>query len=114
MQQITSITSSANQQMQIVLENNEIVDFHIYFSARTQSWYYDFVYKDLICNGSKVVLNPNSIRQFRKILPFGFQFSSDSYVQPFKQDDFSTGRIVLNVLNADEVQQIEREVFNIV
>lgn len=112
MQQITSITSSANQQMQIVLDNNETVDFHIYYSVRMKSWYYDFSYKNFICNGSKVVLCPNSIRQFRNILPFGFMFASDSYVQPFKQDDFATGRIVLNVLNADEIQQVEREIYN--
>lgn len=112
MQTITSITSSVNQRMQLVLENNETVDFHIYYSARMQSWYYDFSYKNVTCNGSKVVLSPNSIRQFRKILPFGFMFNANSYVQPFKQDDFSSGRVQFSVLNADEVQQIEREVFN--
>lgn len=112
MQQITSITSSANQHMQLVLENNETVDFRLYYSARMHSWYYDFTYKNLICNGSKVVLSPNSLRQFRKILPFGFMFSSESRIQPFSQDDFQTGRVVLNVLNADEVKQVEREIFN--
>lgn len=111
MQNITSITSSANQRMQLVLENNETVDFHIYYSARMQSWYYDFSYKNITCNGSKVVLSPNSIRQFRNILPFGFKTSSNSYVQPFKQDDFSSGRVVFSILNSDEVKQVEKEMY---
>lgn len=112
MQQITSITSNVNQRMQLVLENNETVDFHLYYSSRMRSWYYDFTYKELTCNGSKVVLSPNSIRQFRKILPFGLMFSAESQIQPFAQDDFQSGRAALSVLNADEVKQIEREIFN--
>lgn len=109
---ITSITNSVNQKMQIVLENNETVDFHLYYKPRTLSWYYDFTYKNLTCNGSKVVLSPNSIRQFRRILPFGFYFSSDSFVEPFRQDDFSSGRIMMAVLNSDEMALIERELYN--
>lgn len=98
--------------MQLVLENNETVDFHLFYKPRMQSWYYDFSYKDLTCNGSKVVLSPNSIRQFRKILPFGISFSADSFVEPFSQNDFSSGRVVMGVLNKDEVAQVEREIFN--
>lgn len=113
MQEITSITSSANQRMQLVLENNETVDFHIYYSARMQSWYYDFSYKNLTCNGSKVVLTPNSLRQFRKIIPFGIMFSAESFVEPFQQNDFATGRVVMSVLSADEVIQVERETYNV-
>lgn len=112
MQIITSITSSANQRMQLVLENNETVDFHIYYSARMLAWYYDFTYKDITCNGSKVVLTPNSLRQFKKILPFGFMFSASSYIEPFKLNDFSSGRVTMSLLNADEVQQVEKEIFN--
>lgn len=112
MQNITSITSSANQRMQLVLENNETVDFHIYYSARMTAWYYDFTYKNITCNGSKVVLTPNSLRQFINILPFGFMFSAASYVEPFQQTDFSSGRVVMSLLTKDEVQQIEKEIFN--
>lgn len=112
MQQITSIKSAYNQRMQLLLENNETVNFNIYFSARQQCWYYDFEYKNIICNGSKIVLSPNSIRQFKNILPFGFMFISDSYVEPFSIDDFSSGRISFFLLNKEEVQQVEREIYN--
>ena len=112
MQNITSITSSVNQRMQLVLENNETVDFHIYYAARMQAWYFDFTYKNTSCNGLKVVLTPNALRQFKNIIPFGFMFSSNSYVEPINQKDFSSGRVVMTILNADEVKQVEKEIYN--
>ena len=112
MQIITSITSSSNQHMTLVLDNNEKVDFRLYYLIRQQSWFYDFTYKDLTVNCSKVVLTPNSLRQFRKIIPFGLAFVADGYVEPFSIDDFSTGRVVMYVLNSDEVKQVESEIFN--
>ncbi len=69
MQQITTISSNPIQQMQLVLENNDTVDFKLYYSMREQSWFYDFSYKDLTVNGSKVTLHPNALRQFRRIIP---------------------------------------------
>ena len=112
MKKITSITSRAKQRMALVLDNNETVDFTLYYLPRQQSWFYNFTYKDLTVNCSKVVLTPNSLRQFRKIIPFGLSFVADGYVEPFAIDDFSTGRVVMYVLNSDEVKQVESEIFN--
>ena len=112
MKKITSITSRAKQRMALVLDNNETVDFTLYYLPRQQGWFYNFTYKDLTVNCSKVVLTPNSLRQFRKIIPFGLSFVADGYVEPFSIDDFSTGRVVMYVLNSDEVKQVESEIFN--
>ena len=112
MKKITSITSRAKQRMALVLDNNETVDFTLYYLPRQQGWFYNFTYKDLTVNCSKVVLTPNSLRQFRKIIPFGLSFVVDGYVEPFSIDDFSTGRVVMYVLNSDEVKQVESEIFN--
>ena len=76
------------------------------------SWYYDISYNDITINCNKVVLTPNSLRQFRKILPFGLMFYTDGNVEPFKIDDFSSGRIKMGILNADEVKQAEEEIYN--
>ncbi len=112
MQQITTISSNPIQQMQLVLENNDTVDFKLYYSMREQSWFYDFSYKDLTVNGSKVTLHPNALRQFRRIIPFGIAFDSDGQVEPFAQDDFSSGRIKMYILNSEDIQSVEQEVFN--
>lgn len=112
MQIITSLTNEPKQRCQLVLENNETVDFRLYYLSRMQSWYYDFTYRDLTVKGSKVVLTPNSIRQFRRILPFGLTFFADSEVQPFSITDFSDGRVQLGILNSQEVQEVEEIIFN--
>ena len=113
MQQIASITSEPKQRMTLVLENNETVDFLLYYLPRQQSWFYNFTYNNLTCKGSKVTLTPNSLRQFKRVIPFGIAFMSNDSVEPFDIDDFSNGRVIMYVLNADEVKQIESEVFNL-
>ena len=112
MQVITTLTNHPNQRHQLVLENRESADFRLYFLARQMSWYYDISYNDITINCNKVVLTPNSLRQFRKILPFGLMFYTDGNVEPFKIDDFSSGRIKMGILNADEVKQAEEEIYN--
>lgn len=112
MQLITSITSKSKQRMTLVLENNETVDFLLYYSIRQQNWFFDFTYKNLTVNGSTVVLTPNALRQYRKQIPFGIAFAATSFVEPFSIDDFSSGRVNMFVLNANEVEQAESEIYN--
>lgn len=111
MQEITTLTNSPNQLHRLVLENNETADFTLRFCPRVISWYYDIQYNSTTINGVKVVLTPNSLRQFRRVLPFGIAFYSDSQVEPFSIDDFANGRIKMGILTADEVKQIEQEVY---
>lgn len=111
MQHITTLTSSPNQRHQLVLDNNETVDFRLYYSARMQAWYYDFQYKDFAVNCTKAVLSPNGLRTFKRLIPFGLAFTSDGDTDPFEIDAFSSGRVNLYVLNSEEVEQVEREIF---
>ena len=112
MEIITSLTDYPNQRHQLVLENRESADFRLYYLGRQMSWYYDITYNDLIINCQKVVLTPNSLRQFKHVIPFGITFFSNGDVEPFRQDDFTSGRIKMGVLNKEEVQQIEQEIYN--
>jgi hypothetical protein len=113
MQEITSITSRPKQRMNLVLENKETVDFLLYYLPRQMGWFYDFTYKEIKQKRARVVLTPNALRAFKKIIPFGIAFVADSYVEPFDIDDFSSGRIKMQILNSDEVQRVEEEVFNL-
>ena len=112
MEIITSLTSHPNQLHQLVLENRESAEFRLYYLGRQMSWYYDITYKELTINCQKVVLTPNSLRQFKNIIPFGIAFFSDSDIEPFKLDDFTSGRIKMGILNKEEVRQIEEEIYN--
>ena len=113
MQQITSFTSRPKQRMTLALDNNETADFNLYYSPRLQSWFFDITYKELTVNCSRVVLTPNSLRQFKNNIPFGIAFTAESFVEPFALDDFSSGRVSMFVLNSDEVKLIESEIFNL-
>lgn len=113
MRQITSITNSSKQQMTLVLENNEAVDFYLYYLPRQQSWFFNFTYNNLTVKCSRVVLTPNALRQFKHIIPFGIAFIADDEVEPFALDDFSSGRVGFYVLNSDDVSTVESEIFNL-
>ena len=114
MQQITSITENSKQRMSLTLEDNQgSVEFYLYYLPTQYSWYYDFTYKNYTSNGNKVVLNANALRHLRKILPFGFMFSGEGNVEPFQQTDFATGRIKMYVLNSDDVELIESEIYGL-
>lgn len=113
MRQITSLTNSPKQRMTLVLENNDAVDFSLYYLPRQQSWFYNFTYKNLTVNGSRVVLTPNTLRQFKHIIPFGIAFLSDDNVEPFSLEDFANGRVGMYILNSEDVKLIESEMFNL-
>ena len=112
MQQITTITDQPNQLMTLVLENNETVLFRIYYLPRQQNWFFDFTYNNITANSLKVTLTPNALRQFRKQIPFGIAFTTEGNIEPFDIADFLTQRISMFILNSEEVQQIEEEIYN--
>ena len=70
MQEITTLTTAPNQLHRLVLDNNETADFRLYFAARMQEWFYELSYQNFTLNGAKVVLTPNSLRQFKNYFTF--------------------------------------------
>ena len=115
MQAMTSFTSAPKQFYQLVLDTNEVADFHIRYYPRMLSWYFDIAYKDININNVKVVLHPNILRQFKTKLPFGLMFytENESPVEPFQITDFQTGRVKMAILNEEEILQVESEVFDV-
>lgn len=111
MKTITSLTDEPKQRHQLVLDTNDTVEFRLYFYPTQKSWYFDFLYNNLIVNGSKVVLSPNTLRNFKNIIPFGIGFVTDGFVEPYKLDDFSSGRVKMVLLNKEDVMEVERNIF---
>lgn len=105
--EINSITSNSKQRMTIPLDNGDIVNFNIYYMPTQYSWYYDFEYKNYVSNGNKVVLSPNALRHLRNIIPFGFAFVAEDKIEPFNIDDFESGRVIMYVLNKNDVAELE-------
>lgn len=111
MEQITCLTDDVRQSFNIAIDN-ETLYVNLYFYQTQKSWYFDIEYGDYICKGMRVVLTPNALRHLTNILPFGIAFLSKGYGEPYAQDDFSTGRVIMVILNQDDVEDFEQDYFS--
>ena len=107
MEIISSLTNEPRQRFSLPIEGGELVNIYLYFYQTQYAWYFDFEYRDYVCNGNKVVLSFNTLRHLRDRIPFGIGFLSDSNAEPFSVDDFSTGRVLMTLLNSSDVEQFE-------
>lgn len=107
MELINNITDNARQTFTYNVDGGDTVSITLYFYPTQQSWFFDFTYGDYTCNGERVVLTPNALRHLKNIIPFGIAFLSDSYAEPYKVDDFSSGRVNMYMLNQEDVADIE-------
>ena len=97
MQLINNLTDSPRQSFQVPIE---------------AGGYVHFTYNNYTSNGNRVVLSPNTLRHLKNIIPFGLAFMAEGNVEPFSLTDFSTGRVGMYILNAEEVQEIESTIYN--
>ena len=110
---IDKLTDSPVQTFSVPLATRISVNFKLYFCPTQQSWYFDFSYNDQQFNGNKLVLGANILRCYKNIVPFGLAIQTNDGIEPYKIDDFSSGRVQFCILeNAVEVSQIERIVFD--
>lgn len=104
---ITSLTSQPRQRFTLKLDDNTIAIMELYYYASQKSWYFDIEYGEYQNKGNKVVLTLNAIRHLRNKLPFGIAFVSNSMADAFMLDDFSSGNVLMLLLNKEEVQEVE-------
>lgn len=110
---INEFTDNPTQSCSFPLETRESVDFKMFFLPTQKSWYFNIKYKEFECNGNKLVLGANILRCFKNRIPFGLMVQAGNGIEPYKLDDFTTGRVKVYVLSADEVKQVENAVFNV-
>lgn len=110
---LTDLNDNAKQKFFLPLDLQEKVQFRLYFMPTQSAWFFDFNYKDREFNGNKLVLGANILRMYKNIIPFGLMVSADFHIEPFKLDDFSSGRVKLYVLEKEDVSFVEGKVFNI-
>lgn len=113
MEQIVGITSDYKQKFQFLTPDGSQVDFNLYYYYTQQSWFFDFKYKDYVCNCQKVVLTPNALRHLKNIIPFGIAFYSNDKVEPIFIDDFESDRVQMLILNKDEVEEVELNIYGV-
>ncbi len=108
---INNITNDPSQTLTLVGENQEQITLHLYYKPTQQGWFYDISYKNFTANGLKMVGSINTLRQWKSSIPFGLACISKDGYDPWFLDDFQSGRMSLYLLNADDVKQIELDVF---
>ena len=112
MQILTSITDQPKQKFNLKLDNNERATMRLYYYQSQNSWYFDIEYNGYVNNGNKVVLTFNALRHLKRLIPFGISFISDSNADPFSLDAFISGKVLMVLLNLDDVETIEETIYN--
>lgn len=111
MQTITELTNQPRQTYNFETEDNYLFDFSLEYIESQQGWFYNLTYGDLEIKGSRLCCSPNILRQYDRLLPFGIAVLSTDLLDPFFLDDFTTGRITLNLITKTEVEEVNDELF---
>jgi hypothetical protein len=109
---IQGITDEANQRMTLAIEGGTQAILTLKYREQQQAWYYDLSWNGAFyVNGRRLVVNPNNLRQFKNVLPFGLMLAAASNLEPIAQNAFLNGTATLVLLNAVDVLFIESTVF---
>lgn len=103
--QIENITAEAHQRHIVLFEESEIV-LTLRFLPVVEMWTLGLEYKGEEAHGYK--LSAGVLHLLSRNFPFDFTVRdlSDNGIDPFKIDDFSSGRCGLYMLDADDMQVI--------
>lgn len=112
MERVNNLTNAARQTFTYHVDGGDKITFRMYYYPTQLSWFFDFSYGDYTCKGQRVVLTWNALRHLKNIIPFGVAFLTDSNAEPYSIDDFSSGRVVMYILNQEDVEYFEENVYN--
>lgn len=86
-----------------------LVICNLYFRSAIGMWMLDVFFDEFEVYSIRVCNSPNLLNQFSEIIPFGIMVSVGDNLgyEPSLINDFSSERVILNVLDTTEMQQIE-------
>ena len=115
--QIPNLSNSANQQVSTLLADKTLATFTFTFRPRIQRWTFNVSYNNnsKVANGFMLCTHPNILRAYRGTWPFGLAVTSTDGADPFRIDDFVSGRVSLYVLDntagVGDVDYVEDNIF---
>lgn len=105
---IQQITNYPLQTKMLNLPDGSLITITLEFVPLQKSWFIrQLVYGSTTINSIKIVNNPNILRQFKNILPFGIACTSTSNRDPMFSEDFQSGDCSLYLISRDEITQFE-------
>lgn len=107
MYQIEGLTADAKQTVKLTADGRDLVTLTLEYCEQQRGWWYSIDYLDFSVSQRRLVASPNTLRQFRNIIPFGLLCNVSDGQEPVLKDDFATGRVKLYVLNAEDIASAE-------
>lgn len=108
---IGGITSQPKQQMTIVLDDGTRATWLLEYRPNQSAWFYSLTWGTVVLNNQRLVASPNIVRQVIRQIPFGITIITAGNVEPVDQEGFVNGSVVAYLLNAQDVADIEAQVF---
>lgn len=89
-----------------------IIYFQLDYRKAIEMWMLKVTFNDFVMDSIRVCNNFNLLDHYTNLIPFGIMIGvgKNFGYEPSLIDDFSSGRVTLNVLDQDELIQID-EVF---
>ena len=103
--QILNVSDETHQRHVILFEESEITMVLRYLPT-VEMWVLDATYRGTALSGYRLVLNTLHMRS--RNMPFDFIVldNSGTGLDPYRRDDFSTGRCALYLLTADDMESV--------
>lgn len=108
---LTNLTNFADQVTQVSLPDGSTATLEFLFNGTTERWIMNVTYGTFTANGIGLCCYPNVLRQWMNILPFGVAIASSTQTDPVTVNDFASGRVLVFLLDQDDMQTIESTVF---
>lgn len=113
---VTGITDQPNQQLDLRLADGTRAKLTLNYRVQQLGWFADLIWTKRDGTtaqvfGLRLVTSPNVLRQFRNLFPFGLAIATDANADPTSDKSFASGISRLLLLEGDDVEQIETEVY---
>jgi hypothetical protein len=113
MNKIDNITADPNQTTKLVLADGSIVVLSLVYFPSIQRWMASIIYGTFQVNNINVSVNPNFMREWRNIIPFGLACFTTDGIDPVYLEDFQDEKASLYLLDEADVLDIEATVLGV-
>ena len=109
---INGISTDPYQEFNVnVPETGKQVKITLRYLPTQRAWYMDFLYENIEEKGIKLVITPNILRSYKKILPFGLMITSANDMYPMDIDSFYSEQNSLYLLDSVYVNNLENSIY---
>lgn len=99
---INNLTAAGNQTTVAILADGSAVTLRFLYRAAIQRWTVDITRGSFIAKAVGLSTNPNLLRIWRNIIPFGLAVSTKDGTDPFMADDLTGNppRVIITMLDS--------------